>query len=423
MRTYNISAFFLLLSLICLNATAQEIYRSKIMRNDIKSLEVKIEGEMISTPFIELNGGKRIEISFDALHHTSGRFTYSVIHCDADWKRSILIPLEYMKGFQNVMLNNFASSISTTTNYTNYKLFLPNEDTQFTVSGNYVVQVYDENNPDDIILHACFSVVEPLIDINASINSNTDIDFNKEHQQLEFTIDKKNMNIAYPQTDLKIFVYQNNNINDIRTDIHPMTITNRQLQYKHNRALIFEAGNEYRRIEFLTHRYKGMGVEEIGYYDPYYHITLLQDRIRSNRAYFYDEDQNGRFFIRCSRCQEHDTEADYYVVHFSLPSQQLANGKVYILGDMFNNIIDVNSIMEYNTETGAYEKSVMLKTGNYNYQYAFVEDGGTKVSLRQMEGNYYETENEYTIVVFYRPIGVARYDRLIGVANISNAAR
>jgi len=418
MRTYNTTVIFFLLSLICFNAPAQETYRSRIMRNDIKSLEVKIEGEMISTPFIELNGDNRIEISFDALHHTSGRFAYSVIHCDADWKKSILIPLEYMSGFQSVPLNDFSFSINTMTNYTNYKLFFPNENTQLTVSGNYAVQVYDENNPDNIILTACFSVVEPLIEINASISGNTDIDFNKEHQQLEFTIDQKNINITYPQTDLKIFVYQNNNTNDVRTNIQPMTITNRQLQYKHNRALIFEAGNEYRRIEFLTHRYKGMGVEEIGFYDPYYHITLYQDRIRSNRAYFYDEDQNGRFFVHCSGCQDPDTEADYYIVHFSLQSQLFTNGKVYIFGDMFNNIIDNNSVMEYNTETGAYEKSVMLKLGNYNYQYAFVEDGGTKVSLRQMEGNFYETENEYTIVVYYRPIGSAKYDRLIGIKNV-----
>jgi len=418
MRTYNLLSVFVIIFLTCFNAAAQETYRSEVMRSDIKSLQVKIEGEMISSPFIELNGEKRIEISFDALHHTSGRYAYSVIHCDADWKKSILIPLEYMRGFQNVPLNDFSFSISTTTNYTNYKLFLPNDDTQFTVSGNYVVQIYDENNPDNIILNACFSVVEPLININASISGNTDIDFNKEHQQIEFTIDKKNINIAYPQTDLKIFVYQNNNINDMRTNIHPMTITTGQLQYKRNRALIFEAGNEYRRIEFLTHRYKGMGVEEIGYYDPYYHITLYSDRIRSNRAYFYDEDQNGRFFVHCSGCQDPDTEADYYVVHFSLQSQQLTTGNVYLLGDMFNNIIDNNSVMEYNIETGAYEKSVMLKLGNYNYQYAFVEDGGTKVSLRQIEGNFHETENEYTIAVYYRPIGSTKYDRLIGVANV-----
>ena len=409
----------LLVLLTCVSTEAQESYRSEIMRSDIKSLEVKVEGELISTPYIELNGEKVLEISFDALHRSSGRFAYSVIHCDADWKKSVLIPIEYMKGFQNVALENFANSINTMTHYTNYKLFFPNEDTQLSVSGNYVVQIYDEDNPDNIALTACFSVVEPLIEIDASVSGNTDIDFNKGHQQVDFTINKKDIVINYPQTDLKIFVYQNNNLNDVRTNIQPMSITNRQLQYKHNRDLIFEAGNEYRRIEFLTHRYNGMGVESIGFYNPYYHATLLQNIIRSDRTYIYDQDQNGRFFIRCSGCGDPDAEADYYIVHFSLASELMLNGNIYLFGEMFNNIIDDNSRMDYNVETGSYEKMVMLKTGHYNYQYAFVENGGSKVELGPTEGNFFETENEYTIAVYFRPMGT-RYDRLIGVRNINS---
>ena len=403
----------------CLYANAQDVYRTEIFRGDVKSLEIKVKGELISTPYIELNGENPLEITFDALHRSSGRFAYSIFHCDADWKKSVLIPIEYMRGFQHVAIEDFANSINTTTHYTNYKLLLPNEDTQLTVSGNYAIQVYEEDTPEKIVFTACFSVVEPLIEIDASVISNTDIDFNKNHQQVEFTINTKNAVIAYPQTDLKIFVNQNNNLNDVRTNLQPMSISNRQLQYKHNRNLIFEAGNEYRRIEFLTHRYEGMGVEDIGFYSPYYHVTLTQERPRANRSYLYDQDQNGRFFIRCSGCEDPDTEGDYYIVHFSLASEYMADGNVHISGELFNNIINNKSLMQYNTETGVYEKSVMLKTGLYNYQYVFVEEGKTKALSGRTEGNFYETENEYTITVYFRPMG-ERYDRLIGVKNISS---
>ena len=415
----NIKANFILLLLICSSAVAQDTYRTKVFRDDIKSLEVKVQGELISTPYIEFNGEKVIEISFDALHRSSGRFAYSIIHCDADWKRSALIPIEYMRGFQNVALNDFANSMNTMTHYTNYKLFFPNEDTQFIVSGNYAVQIYEEDNPANIIITACFSVVEPLIEIDAYVSGNTDIDFNKEHQQVEFTINKKDVVITYPQTDLKIFVYQNNNLNDVRTNLQPMSITSKQLQFKHNRDLIFEAGNEYRRIEFLTHRYNGMGVESIGFYNPYYHATLFQDRIRADRAYIYDQDQNGRFFVRCSGCNDPDTESDYYIVHFSLASAPFLDGEIHLYGDIFNNNINDNSRMEYNTETEAYEKSVMMKTGNYNYRYIFVENGGAKMTSAPLEGNFFETENEYMITVYFRPMGT-RYDRLIGIKSINN---
>jgi hypothetical protein len=400
-------------------AEAQEAYRTEVFRDDIKSLEVKVEGELLSDPYIELNGEQRIEIIFDALHRSSGRFAYSVIHCDADWKKSTLLPIEYMNGFQQVTIHDFANSMNTMTHYTNYHLYFPNEETQFTVSGNYVVQVYEEDYADRVIFTACFSLIEPLIEIDASVSGNTDIDFNKAHQQVEFTIHRENLNILYPQNDLKIFVYQNNNRNDLRTDLQPMVITIRQLQYKHNRNLIFEAGNEYRRIEFLNHRYNGMGVEHIGFYSPYYHATLFPEKKRADISYLYDQDQNGRFFIRCSECQDPDTEADYYIVHFSLASERMSEGDLYITGELFNNITDERNRMEYNPETGAYEKAVMLKQGLYNYQYTFMEKGGTRASLNETEGNFFETENEYTIAVYYRPAG-ARYDRLVGVKTIGN---
>ena len=413
------TAYVLIFLMTSIYASAQENFRTEILRDDIKSLEVKVNGTLISTPYIELDGENLLEITFDALHRSGGRFAYSVIHCDADWKKSALIPIEYMRGFQHVTIEDFANSISTTTHYTNYKLLLPNEDTQFMVSGNYAIQVYEEDSPDRIVFTACFSVVEPLIEIDASISGNTDIDFNKEHQQVEFTINKKDLVINHPQTDLKIFVSQNNNHNDVRTNLQPMAIINKQLQYRHNRDLIFEAGNEFRRIEFLTHRYEGMGVEEISFHSPYYHVTLVQERLRANRSYLYDQDQNGRFFVRCSGCEDPDTEGDYYIVHFSLASEFMTDGNVHISGDLFNNIIDNKSLMEYNIEARAYEKSVMLKTGLYNYQYVFVEDGESKTSSGRTEGNFFETENEYTIAVYFRPIG-ERYDRLIGVKNISS---
>ena len=421
MRTYiyYITVGIIALVGVHIDVHAQEKYRTQVFREDIRSLEIKVEDELISTPVIELNGDRKIEISFDAMHRASERFAYSVIHCNADWKKSDLIPIEYMKGFQRMAIDDYANAIGTTTHYTNFRLLLPNDDLQLLVSGNYAIQVVDEDSPDRIAFTACFSVVEPLVEIQASVTGNTVIDFNKEHQQVDFDIIPKNINISYPQNDLKIFVYQNNNLDDIRTNIPLSMISNRQIQYRRLRDLIFEAGNEYRRIEFQTHRYNGMGVEAIAFYNPYYHVTLYRDQKRNKKTYLYDQDQNGRFFIRCSGCNDHDTESDYYVVHFSLTSEPMPNGKMHLYGDFFNANLDVQSQMDYNNETGAFEKAVLLKTGLYNYQYVFMEDGESKPSFKWTEGNFFETENEYNILVYYRPVG-ARFDRFIGYKNISS---
>lgn len=400
-------------------ANVEKVFRTEVFREDIKSLMVRVEGEFYANPYIPLNSEKKIEINFDALHHSSGRFIYSVVHCNADWKESGLLPIEYLKGFNDTAIENFANAFNTTTHYTNYSLVFPNKDTELSISGNYAIQIYEEGNPEEVVLTACFSVIEPLVEIEMSISGNTDIDFKGSHQQIDFTIDKRNLDIRNPHTELKVFAYQNNNLSDIRSGFEPLLVTTNRIQYKHCRELIFEAGNEYRRIEFLTHRYNGMGVEDISFHSPYYHVELMKEEKRAGKSYLYDRDQNGRFFINCSNCEDPDTQADYYIVHFSFVSEFLGNGKIHIYGDLFNNQMNEKSAMAYNAETGAYEKAVMLKQGLYNYQYVFVENNESGISFRETEGDFFETENEYTVIVYYRPIG-GRYDRAVGLTRLSS---
>ena len=396
-----------------------QTYFTDVNSKLIQSLQVKVAGELISSPYIELGGEDQIQINFDVMEHGATRYAYTVVHCDASWQKSILSPIQYMSGFQGLTIDDYAGSVSTVTQYTNYNLLLPNEDVRFKVSGNYAVQVYAEDHPEKILLTACFSVVEPKVGITASVSGNTDIDTNQSHQQVSFSIDSKNFHISYPETDLKVFVYQNNRRDNAASDIHPTTITDKKITYSHNRSLIFPAGNEYRRTEFLSTKYNGMHVESMSYHNPYYNIELTTDRERGNLTYQYDQDQNGRFSIRCSSCDDADTEADYVIVHFALDCDPFLDGSVYLGGDLFHNVLDEKSRMGYNFDTHRYEKSVLLKQGSYNYRYLFVPaGGGSKGETGRIEGDFFQTENEYTVCVYYRPIG-AQYDRLIGVVNLS----
>ncbi len=397
----------------------QQAYRTDVMDKLVKSLQIRVDGKAAVNPIIPLDGKTEVEINFDMLHGGYRPLAYSIIHCDADWKQSALSPIEYMRGYQGVPLDDFANAMATTTQYANFRFFLPNDEIQFKVSGNYVVKVYDENHPGKILFTACFAVYEPLVAVAAGISSNTLIDTNQSHQEVSFVIDYARFPITYPQTDLKVWVYQNGRRDNAVTNLQPTTLLNNQVIYEHNRDLIFEAGNEYRRMEFLSNRYNGMHVDAISFHNPYYHVDLMTDLVRRNLTYQYDQDQNGRFFINCSGCSEPDAEADYYVVHFSLQSDLREDGDIYLLGDIYNNVLDEESKMGYNRETGRYEKSALLKQGHYNYMYLFVPRGEQRGTTRIMEGNYYQTENEYDIMVYYRPMNT-RYDRLIGVQHVSN---
>lgn len=397
---------------------AQEAYKTGVNSDLIKTLQVR-GTEILSDPIIELNGGKQIEINFDALESSSNRFAYIIEHCDADWKKSEFTPIEYLDGFQGMTIDDFANSIATTQHYTNFNLRIPNDDVKLKVSGNYAVKIYRENEPDKILVTACFSVVESLVKVTGEVTGNTLKDFNKEHQQVNFTLFLQNFAITYPQTDLRIYVFQNRRRDNVVTNLTPTSILRDRLVYDQNRKQIFEAGNEYRRFEFLSNTYNGMGVERIRFQNPYYHVFLQTGQVRSNRTYQYDQDQDGRFLIRCSKCDDPDTEADYDMVHFGLNSEPLLGGSVYLLSDIYNNVLDERSKMGYNFDTGQYEKSVLLKQGNYNYSYLFVPNGQTLAESGLIEGNFYQTENEYAIFVYYRPFG-ARYDRLISVTTLQN---
>lgn len=413
------SWLFLLCSTVLSTVEAQVTYFTQVNNKQIKTLQVRVSGNPFSDPYIPLVGNERIEINFDALNPSMNQYAYSVVHCNADWSRSVLSPIEYINGFQGMTIEDFATSMGTSVEYTNYRLLLPNEDVQFKVSGNYAIRVYPENNPDQTAFIACFSVVEPLVKIAASVSGNTDIDTNQTHQQVSFVINNKNYPITYPQTDLKIWVYQNNRRDNAVTGLQPMSILENQIAYTNNRNLIFDAGNEYRRMEFISNSYNGMHVENISFHNPYYHVELMTDYKRAGQPFLYDQDQDGRYFIRCSNFNDFDTEADYEIVHFTLAADEIPDGNVYLNGELYNNVLDENSKMEYNPQTNQYEKSVLLKQGNYNYQYLFVPAGQTVGETGPIEGNYYQAENEYSIYVYFHPMS-ARYDRLIGVTSIKN---
>ena len=406
------------LAAFCLSAGAQEVYRTEIFQEKrIKSLQVRQPGVLFSQPVLQLGAAEAIEISFDDLVTHFERYDYEIVHCNADWTPSSLSPIEFMQGFQGLTIDDYANSFNTTVGYVNYRLTLPNEDVQFKCSGNYAVRVYREDAPQETVLTACFSVVEPLVEIQAEVTGNTLVDTYQSHQQVSFEVWKRQLAVAHPASDLKIRVVQNRRTDNVATGAQPSAILSDRIVYENCRDLIFPAGNEYRRFEFLTHRYNGMRIDRIAYYNPYYHADVFVDEPSSMTPYTYDEDQDGRYFPACSRCEEPDTEADYYIVHFTLAMPEAKGGKVYLNGDFVQNGFGEGSEMVYNPEAGQYEKALLLKQGNYNYQYIYLPDGQEEGVTAAIEGDFHQTENEYTIYVYYRPIG-ARFDRLVGVRTV-----
>jgi hypothetical protein len=420
MRKFLILSLLLLATMLPALAQRAAVDTSTaIFSPEYRTLTVQLEGNRLAPPILTLDGEDILNIGFDGLGDERQYLRYSIQYCDADWTPSQLVDSEVFDGFNYADIEDYAISRATITHYVHYSISLPNDDFRFNLSGNYLLKVYPENDPDDILLQARFMVQESAINISGTVSSRTDIDYNAANQQLSLDINTLNTRIRDVNTDLRVVISQNSRLDNEVTLIHPNRTMGSHAIYEHIRPLIFPAGNEYRRMETINNLYPGMGTDHIEYHPPFYHHILNLAHPRAHREYLYDSTQHGRYFVREYNADNSDTEADYVFVFFSLDLLQIPDADVYLDGDFMLRKFNANSRMDYNPSTGRYEKLLLLKQGAYNYQFLVLPSNlddaqGRIVASNEIEGDHYQTVNEYLIRVYYRAPG-DRYDRLLGV--------
>lgn len=403
----------LFLSMYSLLLPAQ---RHEIFQDNIASLQVKAGYDWMSLPIINLHDKKPINIDFDDLTHEYHRYLYKVEHCEADWTTSEdIFTSDYVDGFNdNLPIDDVTESFNTTVLYTHYHFQIPNDQCKLVLSGNYRVTVYDENNDNEPMFTACFMVVNPRTTISLNVTGDTDIDIYKSHQQLKMSLGYGSLNVTHYERQVNIVVMQNGRWDNAITNPKPQYIEGTGLRWEHCRDLIFNGGNEYRKFETLDVTHTTMGLESVGWDGHNYHAYVWTDDPRRN--YVYDEDANGAFLIRNSDNYEIDRLCDYVMVHFSLKVPQYY-GDVYLNGQWTNDQFLPKYKMEYNEAEKMYQAVIPLKQGYYSYQYLLMNDDGTFIPVPS-EGNFYQTENEYQVLVYYRGIG-ERTDQLVGYSEIS----
>lgn len=402
------------------SASAQ--FSTRPFQENIKALQVTRADWNLSYPVIYLDKlTDAVEISFDLVESEAKQISYSIIHCDARWKVSDLSVNEYLDGFQTSYADDYQYSQATNIDYVNYKVYIPNQDVQLRVSGNYAVVFFDEET-EDTLLTACFSVVEPIVDIFGAVGGISTSGRSKSMQQLNFTVNHANYAIRQPLTESTVLVKQNNNVYPPVITSTPTYIHTNKLIYEQNPNFAFPGGDEYRTLETSSVHFTGEGVLSIDFFSPFNHVTLRPSPIRHYMAYTFDNDINGKFLIRRQESDDENAkiEADYIVAHFTLPMEDpILDGKVYVGGDFTYNLMDKNTQMTYNSERKAYEASFMLKQGYYNYRYYVVSNRNGEVKSAPIEMDAYQTENDYQVFFFHRPMG-ERYDRLIGYKIINS---
>ena len=395
---------FLILAALLL--TVFSYGRHKVCDKNVRTLQVTLNDNPLLPPVLKLGKSSYLRISWDEMSHNYHRYIYRIQHCTRDWEPTEdLFESDYLRGTNDLPVEDYETSFNTTQLYTHYSLVFPNRDASVQLSGNYKLLVYEEDFMDDgPVIEVRFHVVESEMGLTMQASSNTDIDFNDKHQQVSLNLNYGSLRVTDPYNQIYAVVSQNRRPSRTVAGIRPDINKANGLEWRHCEGLIFPAGNEYYKFEILDVNHSGMNVDHMRWFEPFYHATLWMDEVPHN--YLTAEDRNGVFYPRTAEQDNNGTQSEYVVVHFSLKAPLLSR-QVYVNGEWSNGETAPDCLMEYNDSHGCYEASILLKQGYYDYQY-ITEDGGTHDTMH----DFWQTENEYQAFIYYKENG-GRYDRIV----------
>ena len=381
----------------------------------LKTVIFKNNSHQTNLPILTDN--ENLELSFDDLSGYENDYYYKISYHNWDWSESNLFKNEYLDGIDNTRITNFENSFNTLKRYTSYNLEIPNNSIKLKLSGNYMIHVYNSN--DELQFSRKFLYFKQKIKVTGNVFRTRNLDFFLTHQNIKFEIIQNRIGfIQNPNENLKVVLIQNDQWFNQIINLKPQFNENNVLKYRYDILSSFEGGNEYLYFDTKDLRINGVNTSFINL-EEIYHVYLYTDIPRKYNPYSYTKDLNGDFRIRTViGTQKSNIEADYSWVYFTLAASiELPETKIYVLGNFNNYEPSEESLMVYNKSLEAYEAKILLKQGFYNYKYVGKTISGWDLNL--ISGNYFQTENNYKVLVYYRPPGEI-YDQLIGLGEFNS---
>jgi hypothetical protein len=410
---------FIYFSLVSFTCQAL-VYENTIYSPNIKTVQLFPKGSDMAMPILNMGQNETLELHFDDLSASPKNYYYTVVQCHSDWTPTTMNVMEYINGFTEANINDYDYSNGAIIPYIHYKLEFPNNDMQVNRSGNYVLIVYEQNKENPIFIKR-FMVAESKVIIDANVVYPRNLSTRNQYQEVIFKVNYKGFNINNPTTEINATVLQNYRWDNAKLNVKPQFIGMNELNFDLNGKLIFAtAGREFRYFDLRSLRFRGQNIRAFDIRDKENDVYLLYDKPTQSDKYMMIKDLNGQYYIDNLDNPYYNTGADYANVHFNFDlGSQVSNGNFYVIGAFNDWKCDSTSILHYDALDKSYTTDIQLKQGLYNYMYVLKNNQDNSINPFITEGYYMDTENDYTILLYYTPFG-ERYDRLIATKFINS---
>ena len=369
-------------------------------------------------PIINLGTNQSIYFAFDDLNEEPTYYSYTVIPFSWDWSTPLdLASSEYLDGFSSSEIRNFVYPELTVTNYTAHRFHFPNNEITPTISGNYLLIVYETNSEEVAFTRRIFVARQEFSFVD-DIRSNS---FDRDSlQNINFTVSyPEKYNKLAPDRDVKVVVCQNGRYDNAIIKEKPALAMNDRLRYGYQDKVAFQPGKEFRYIMMQTLDYAQVGTELVNQNKDNYEVYLAPQEERVYRPNLFYRDLNGKFVTMNGVQNEELGDPDYAHVYFTYyRDNPYYQADLYVVGKFTDWQFQDEYRLSFNNRVGRYEGEGFLKQGYYDYYYALKKKGSNQLNIDKTEGHSFQTANEYTILVYYTtPNG--RFEKLVAAKTLS----
>lgn len=398
----------------------------RIYAPHIKTVKLYMAGNPLTYPVWRLNSTDRMELHFDDLDIETRNYSYTFQLYNADWTPANISQFDYLTGFSQQRIINYRFSSIAYTKYIHYQATLPDRNCVPSRSGNYLLKVFADGDTSKLLFTRRVLVTEDILPIAAQVQQPFNGQFFRTHQKVQFTVNTSRLNLMNAMQQLNVCILQNNRWDNYLHNIKPTFMRPGSLEFNTEQDAVFPAGREWRWLDIRSFRLQSDRVAHADYSNNKTEIFVKPDADRSQQRFVFYRDNNGMYYNDVIESINPLWQADYATVHFSFvpPGNIPFTGKeVYLFGELSNYGDDPAAKMTYNDQKGMYETSLFLKQGYYDYCYMTSDHhaAGFTPSFEYTEGNFGDTENSYTILIYYRGFG-DRSDRLAGFTRINSLA-